>query len=104
MAYSTSAKIFVNKLLEFFLLLQRQIVGFAIDRFKTWGEVDGMIPWSSFWEFVEIFFGEKVFIIVILLRYDVGPVFRFRFCGVVLEYVIVIVSVILEVSINVESE
>src|ERR1700674_3287847 len=102
MVYSTSAKIFVNKLLEFFLLLRRQIVGFAIDRFKTWGEVDGMIPWSSFWEFVEIFLGEKVFIIVILLRYDAGPVFRFRFCRVVLEYVIVIGAVILEISVDVK--
>src|SRR5882762_10871774 len=97
-------KILVNKLLELLLLLRRQIVGLAIDRFKTRGEVDGMIPWSSVWEFIEIFLGEKVFIIVILLRYDVGPVFRFRFCGVVLEYVIVIGSVILEISIDVEGE
>src|SRR5882762_10173598 len=97
-------KIFVNKLFELFLLLRRQIVGFAIDRFKTRGEVNSMIPWSSFWEFVEIFFGEKVFIIMILLRYDVGPVFCFGFCGVVPKYVIVIGSVILEVSIDVESE
>src|SRR6202790_3581853 len=97
-------KIFVNELLEFFLFLRRQIIGLAIDWFKTWGEVDGMIPWSSFWEFVEILLGEKVFIIVILLRYDVGPVFRFIFCGVVLEYVIVIGAVILEVSVDVEGE
>jgi len=60
-----------------FLFLWQQGIGFAINWFKTWGKVNSVIPRLSFWEFVEIFPGKDVFIVMVLTWYDVSPFLGF---------------------------
>src|ERR1700676_3754025 len=95
-----------------FLFLRRQGISLAIDWFKTWGEVDSVIPRSSFWEFVEIFSGKDVFIVVILTWYNVSPFLGFGSLRVIFKDVVVICAVnllrrigfLFKISINVENE
>src|SRR6267378_921243 len=95
-----------------FLFLRRQRIGLAIDWFKTWGEVDSMIPRSSFWEFVEILSGKDVFIVVILTWYNVSPFLGFGSLRVIFKDIVVVGAVnflgrigfLFEISVNVEDE
>src|SRR5882762_4529811 len=95
-----------------FLFLRRQGISLAIDWFKTWDEVDSMIPRSSFWEFVEIFPGKDVFIVVVLTWYDVSPFLGFGSLRVIFKDIVVISAInflgrigfLFKISVNVEDE
>src|SRR5882762_8197487 len=95
-----------------FLFLRRQRIGLAIDWFKTWGEVNSVIPRLSFWEFVEIFPGKDVFIVVVLTWYNVSPFLGFGSLRVIFKDIVVVGAVnflrrigfLFKISINVKDE
>jgi len=71
-----------------------------------------MIPRSSFWEFVKIFLGKDVFIVMVLIWYNVSPCLGFGSLWVVFQDIVIIgvvnvlwkIGFAFKISINVEDE
>ena len=71
----TGREILVNEFLEFFLFERGQGVDFAVGGFASWLEINGMVPWSFWGEFIEHLFFKDLLVLMIMKGNDLCPRF-----------------------------